>query len=347
MKKLFSVLLSLLLVGVLVIPNLTGCRKKDKEFVFKIGTANGSLCLSPLHTAIDLDLFKQEFEKAGIKYELVEIDLGQVPELIATGKIDGSVGLIGGLIPQIDSGLDVTFVAGLHTGCTKYYTKKGSGIESPKDLKGKKIGVPGAADSSTVALKRILNDLGVNVSPGSKDVEFVVYNLTDLPIALENGAVDAVALHDPVATIAEQEYGFTCFLDTTTHEKFVNEYCCCAFVSSETVKKHPEAAKAYTEAMLKASAYVQAEPLEAARLQIKNNQCSGDETFNAKLLESYNYTPSVSNMTKTFKNSWTELLAIGDLKSKANIDDFIKAHTASFDGVPDSYVYVNGEYKAK
>ena len=35
--------------------------KKDTDFVFKIGTANSSLCGAPLHVAIDLDLFKDEF----------------------------------------------------------------------------------------------------------------------------------------------------------------------------------------------------------------------------------------------------------------------------------------------
>lgn len=190
---------------------LTGCSKtkKNEEYVFRIGTANGSLCLAPLHVAEDNGYFEEEFKSAGIRYELVEIDIQQTADMITSGKIDACVGLAGSFIPQIDSGLEIAFTTGIHTGCTKYYVSADSGINDMSDLKGKKIGVPGMSDSSVVALKRILHDLGIGVSTDNMEIELVVYNLTDLPLALENGAVDAVALHDPVAASAETEYGFT------------------------------------------------------------------------------------------------------------------------------------------
>ncbi|MCM1228177.1 MAG: ABC transporter substrate-binding protein, partial [Clostridium sp.] len=142
--------------------------------------------------------------------------------MIASKKIDACVGLAGSLIPQVDSGLDISFTTGLHTGCTKYYAAADSDINDMSDLKGKKIGVPGMSDSSVVTLKRILHDLEIGVSQDNMEIELVVYNLTDLPLALANGAVDAVALHDPVAASAESEYGFKKLFDTTTDGKFSN-----------------------------------------------------------------------------------------------------------------------------
>ena len=127
------------------------------------------------------------------------------------------------MIPQIDNGLEISFTAGLHTGCTKYYVKDTS-IDSVADLKGKKIGVPAMGDSSVVALKRKLYDEGIGVTTDNLEVEWVVYALTDLPLALENGAIDVAALHDPVAYSAETEYGFKKILDLSTDEKFANEY---------------------------------------------------------------------------------------------------------------------------
>lgn len=320
---------------------LTGCGKKseDSEFVFKIGTANGSLCLAPLHIAADNGYLEQEFKDAGLKYELVEIDLNQASDLIVSGKIDGCVGLQGSLIPQVDSGLDISFTAGLHTGCTKYYSGKDSDIKTVADLKGKKIGVPGASDSSVIALKRKLADEGIGVSTDNMEVEFIVYNMTDLPLALENGAVDAIAVHDPVAAMAEKEYGFYKILDLTTDEKFKNEYCCTAYVNTDAAKKHPEAAAAYTRALMKAAAYVQAEPEKSAKLQIDNDQCSGELAQNAELLASYNYSPSVSAVEQTFKNACTDLLEIGDLKEGRVIDDFTAQHILKLDNVPDTYTY--------
>lgn len=320
---------------------LTGCGKKkdDGEYVFKIGTANGSLCLAPLHIAADNGYFEEEFKAAGIKYELVDIDIQQTADLVASGKIDACVGLAGSLIPQVDSGLEIAFTTGLHTGCTKYYAAADSDINNMSDLKGKKIGVPGMSDSSVVALKRILHDLGINVSADNMEFELVVYNLTDLPLALANGAVDAVALHDPVAASAENEYGFKKIFDLTEDGKFANEYCCAAFVTESAASEHPEASAAYTRALMKASAYVQAEPENSAKLQIENDQCSGDLENNANLLASYNYQPSVSAMEETFRNACTDLLAIGDLKEGRNIDEFTSEHTVEFEDVPNSYIY--------
>lgn len=208
LKKLSSFVLVLTLLSALL---LTGCgNKKDNgEYVFKIGTANGSLCLAPIHIAVDNGYFEEKFKEAGVKYELVEIDLVNVSDLVASKKIDASLGLAGSLIPQIDSGLEIAFTTGIHTGCTKYYVSADSDIKDMSDLKGKKISVPSIGDSSVIALKRILHDLGIGVSTDNMEVELVVYNLTDLPLALDNGAVDAVALHDPVAASAEAEYDFT------------------------------------------------------------------------------------------------------------------------------------------
>ncbi len=341
LKKLSSIVLVLTLLSALL---LTGCGKQGsgkngKDYVFRIGTANGSLCLAPLHVAADNGYFDEEFKNAGIKYELVEIDINQAADLITSGKIDACIGLAGSYIAQVDSGLEIAFTTGLHTGCTKYYTKADSGIENMADLKGKKIGVPGMSDSSVVALKRILHGLGIGVSGKNMEIELVVYNLTDLPLALENGAVDAVALHDPVASSAESEYGFKKIFDLTEDGQFANEYCCAVFVTTEAAAEHPDAAAAYTRALMKASAYVQAEPENSVKLQIDNNQCSGELENNANLLASYNYQPSVSAMEETFRNACTDLLEIGDLKEGRDIDQFTSEHVVKFDDVPDSYVY--------
>ena len=259
--------------------------------------------------------------------------------MITSGKIDACVGLAGSFIPQIDIRLEIAFTTGIHTGCTKYYVSADSGINDMSDLKGKKIGVPGMSDSSVVALKRILHDLGIGVSTDNMEIELVVYNLTDLPLALENGAVDTVALHDPVASSAETEYGFTKIFDLTEDGKFANEYCCAGFVTTSVASEHPEAATAYTRALMKASAYVQAEPENSAKLQIENEQCSGDLENNTKLLSSYNYQPFVSAMEDTFHNSCSDLLEIGDLKEGRDINKFTSEHIAKFDNVPDSYIY--------
>lgn len=346
MRKILKKVSALGLVTVLGVLSLTACGKtetKTSEVDIVIGTANGSLCLAPLHVAIDNGYFEEEFEKAGITWKVEEIDMGNVADLVASGKIDASTQLAGSMIPQIDNGLEITFTAGMHTGCTKVYSRPDSGINSISDLKGKKIGVPALGDSSVVGLKRALYDAGIGVTTDNLEIEWVVYALTDLPLALENGAIDVAALHDPVAYSAEQEYGFKKILDFTTDDKFSKEYCCMSFVTTKLAEENPKAAAAYTRAILRASAFVQANPEEAAKLQIDNNQCSGDLEVNTKLLSSYNYTPSVSAASQTIYNAANELIRIGELKS-SDPDAFVKKAFTTFDGVPNSYVYENGTF---
>ncbi|QNU68594.1 ABC transporter substrate-binding protein [Ruminiclostridium herbifermentans] len=338
----------LLLMVVLVVSTVIGCGKStaetaskeaDSNAEVKIGFAKGSLCLAPIHLAYLNGYFEEEFKAAGVSWKMEEVDLSQAAELLAAGKINAAVGLTASLIQPIDNGLDITFTTGLHTGCTKYYVAADSGINSVADLKGKKIGVPGLSDSSTMNIKRKLNDVGIGVTTDNMEVTLVPYALTDLPLALANGAVDAVALHDPVAYKAEEEYGFKKILDTAIDEKFLGEYCCESYVTIDLATKNPKAAAAYTRAMQKAAAFIQASPKEAAKIQIDSGYCSGDLETNAQLLDSYNYSPSVSGGLETFKAAALELKTIGDLKQDTDVEAFSSVHFTKLEGVPDSITY--------
>ena len=319
--------------------SLISCKKEDKEFAFKVGTANSSLCPAPLHVAIDLGIFEEEFSKAGLKYDVVEIDMMQASSLIVAKKIDATLGLAGSLLPQIDNGLDVKFLTGVHTGCTKFYVKADSPYQTIADLRGKTVGFVGVQDSSTIVFQRKFNDYGYKAFGSDAEFKIAVYGMTDLPLALENGAVEAVGLHDPVGYIAERDYGFRKILDTTEDEKFSQEYCCMTFVSSETAEKYPEHTKAFIRAMLKASAYVQRKPEETAKLQIENGRISGDLQQNAYLLKSYNYTPSVQLARKTVYDSIDQLVSMGIMQNVPETDKFVNDHFIQYPDVPDSYIY--------
>ena len=228
--------LTALAATALMSTNLISCggKKADKDFVFKIGTANSGLCGAPLHIAIDKGIFEEEFSKAGLKYETIEINIQQASELAVAKKIDASLGLAGSLVPQMDNGLEISFLTGVHTGCTKFYVRADSPYKTVADLKGTTIGFCGVQDSSTIAFQRKFHELGLKAYGPDAEFKIAVYNMPDLPLALNNGAVEAVGLHDPIAYLAEKDYGFRKILDTTEDEKFSQEYCCLTFVSTDT-----------------------------------------------------------------------------------------------------------------
>ena len=87
MGKVIKKSLILLLILAIGVMSFVACKNKDDKSneskTFKIGTANGSLCLVPIHMAESLGYFEEEFKEAGVSYELVEIDMNQASELIA------------------------------------------------------------------------------------------------------------------------------------------------------------------------------------------------------------------------------------------------------------------------
>lgn len=342
-KQILAAILAVVVFATL----FSACGKKGgtKETV-KILNNHESLCLAPVHIAITNGYFDEEFKKIGQKYELVNSNIDTLTEQISSKEINAAYGLTGSLMQPISNGLDIVFTSGLHTGCTKYYVKADSGINKLEDLKGKKVGVPSLSDSSVINLKRKLNDLGFKVNGDKPDVTFAAYNMPDLPAALDNGGVDAIGIHDPVATTAERSYNFRKILDVGTDAKFKNEYCCQAFVSGDLYKYNPEGAAAYTRAIQKAAAFIEAEPYEAARLQIQKGYMPGPESGNAQnngdILAGFNFTPSVSLGRKTFESSFKDLQKTGDIPKTLDEKEFQAKVYPTLKGVPDSYTYDSG-----
>ncbi len=328
---------------------LSGCNKKsgassssgDDVKVVRINFQTGGLCAAPVHVAMKLGLFDEELSAIGQKAEYVQVVEGgaTLAEMIASGKVDAGYGLYATQMQAMENGLPISFTSGIHIGCTKYYVRADSDIYTVADLRGKTIGVPGLADSSVMHLKRKLLDLGVGVTAENNEVEFVAYASSDLAIALNNGAVDAIGAHDPVATTGELAYGFRKILDTGIDEKFANEYCCQQFVTHKLLRENPEGAAAVTRALQKAAAFVEAEPRAAAQLQIENDLVSGDLDFNTALLEEINFRPSRSLGKKTFADAARQLQTVGILKASTDIEKFISEGYIEIFGVPDGYTY--------
>ena len=346
-----KILTIILAMGVVI--SVVGCGNKAEatssmkseensgEYVVKIGVAQGALCHAPIHVAIENGYFEEE----GLKFESVDFGSTAIQEAIGSGQIDAGFGLVGKFIQPLENGLNLKVTSGMHTGCTKLLVKKDSGIHTVADLKGKKIGVNGLASSETVTTKRALAKVGIDFSAENSEVEFLVYSTTDLPVALNNGAVDAIAVADPVATTSEKEYDLEVVINTTTDEDFKDEYCCISFVTTELAEKHPDLAAKFTRAVQKGSAWVEQHPYETAKLQIEKKYVSGDVDLNAEILESYYYNPSVSGGYKALDAVSRELQTIGILKPETDIEAFIKNSFVELEGVPDSVVLEGETFK--
>lgn len=325
------------LAGILAIGVLAGCgdTKKaadsSKPIPLKVGYSAG-VCQAPLFVAQEKGFFKEQ----GLATEMVQIEAAHAADAIAAGKVDVLSGLVSKMVQPISNGLPVKVTAGLHTGCTYVLVKKDSPYQKISDLKGKKVGVAGLADSGTVLTKRALAKEGVKVDDKNLEVEFSVFTRNDLPLVLDKGQVDAIAVGDPVATIAKEKYGYRALLDTAKTAPFDKEYCCVFMVTSKLAQKNPAAAEKATRALLKAAAWVQKHPEEAAKLALDKKYTAGNVKLNSTLLKGYSFIPSVKGGYEALKANATELTSIGLLKAGTDGKKFADSHFLFFKGLPDT-----------
>lgn len=287
----------------------------DDEFILRIGWS-GSLCEAPLHMAVEKGFFDEE----GLKYELVKLSPGTAFDAVTANQIDAGFSLLASLIQPLSNGLPVKITTGLHTGCDKVLVKADSGISDPKDFIGKKVGVPSYTSSPYIFCKRVLADNGVDVTAQNSQVEFVVYATADLPMALENGAVDAIAMNDPTATIAANDYGFEVIFDSAIDPPYNEQYCCSAYVRTNIVSEHPDIAAKYTRAMQKASAWVQEHQDEVTQIQYEKKWVAGDPKVNAGVLKTFNYIPSYSKAYDMFGLLANQLQQVGMLEKDVDVE---------------------------
>ena len=276
------------------------------------------------------------FEAEGLKFEMVKADATHMAEAIGSGQVDAGFGLLGKYLQPIDNGLDIKVTAGIHTGCTKLLVPQNSDIKSVADLKGKKVGTGGLGAAGTIITRRSLYHAGLNASLDNSDVEFVVYSESDLAQALQKGAIDAIVLGDPKASIAERDYNLKTIIDTAKDDEYKNEYCCISFVTGDVAKNHPEVAEKFTRAIMKASQWVENNKEETAKIQVEKNWVAGNAQFNAQVLSTYNYKPALEGGYEALKTTVPDLQAIGLISPDRNSSEFIENAVLNFDGLTDA-----------
>jgi NitT/TauT family transport system substrate-binding protein len=116
-----------------------------------------------------------------------DIDANLVPK-VGVGNVD--LGLSDGtsVIPAVSQGIPIRYLATIYAKFPSIvFAKADSGIATPADLKGRKIGIPAKSGSSWIMLQALLASANLTVS----DVTITEYPDFGQAAAVANGAVDA------------------------------------------------------------------------------------------------------------------------------------------------------------
>jgi NitT/TauT family transport system substrate-binding protein len=291
----------------------------------------GISCEAPIFTAVEKGFFKEE----GLDVEMVRCQWAQYKDVLALGGFDITHHLVMYFLKPIEQGMDVKFTGGIHRGCLRVQAPVNSPIKSVKDLRGKRIGVPGMGTPPFIFANRVLGANGID--PG-KEIQWRVFPAGELGLAMDKGLVDAVADSEPIGTLLLAEGKVKNIADQVADPPYNQEYCCAVLVNGEFLRKYPKASAAATRALLKGAKWVDTNPVAAAGLSVEKKYILSSPELNAVALSKLHYIPSVSGGENAVKSAAAEMQVAGMLLKGTDVRELAAKAFVKLDGVSDEWV---------
>jgi len=291
----------------------------------------GLTCEAPIFTAIEKGFFKEE----GLDVSLVKCDWKNYKDVLALGGYDITHHLIMYFLKPIEQGLDVKFTGGIHRGCLRLQASFSGKIRSIKDLRGKRIGVPGMGTPPFIFANRVL---GANGIDPSKEITWLVFPAGELGLALDKGEVDAVANSEPIGSMLIAQGKVWNVADQAVDMPYANEYCCAVLTSGKFLARNPKTTAAATRALLKAAKWVETNPRAAAELSVKGKYLASTVDANTVSISHLRYVPSVMGAQVAVRGAAAEMKRAGMLKRTTDTQQLADRSFVKLDGVSDEWL---------
>jgi NitT/TauT family transport system substrate-binding protein len=220
---------------------------------------NPVICIAPQYVVSDL-LNAEGF--TNVVY--VQSDAGvEQTKAVGKGDIDFTLHFSGPLLLQVDRGLSITILAGIHVGCFELFAKEG--IRSVADLKGRTVGIQGLETSPHVFLSAMATLIGLDPA---KDIEWVTSGPVK-PIELfAEGKIDAFLGFPPEPQRLRAQNIGRVIVNSAQDRPWSQYFCCMLAGNREFVRKNPIATKRVVRAMLRATDLCVSEPALVAQRMV-------------------------------------------------------------------------------
>jgi NitT/TauT family transport system substrate-binding protein len=220
---------------------------------------NPSICIAPQYVVSDL-LNAEGFAK--VVY--VESDAGlEQTKAVANGDLDFTLHFSGPLLLEIDRGLGITVVAGIHVGCFELFAREG--IRSVADLRGRTVGQQGVGSSPHVFISAMASLVGLDPT---KDIEWVTSEKVKPIDLFAEGKIDAFLGFPPEPQrLRAQNIGHV-IVNSALDRPWSQYFCCMLAGNREFVRKNPVATKRVVRAMLRATDLCVSEPALVAQRMV-------------------------------------------------------------------------------
>ena len=221
---------------------------------------NPSICITPQYVVSDL-LNAEGFER--VVY--VESDAGlEQTKAVANGDLDFTLHFSGPLLLEIDRGLGITVVAGIHVGCFELFAREG--IRSVADLRGRTVGQQGVGSSPHVFISAMASLVGLDPT---KDIQWVTSEKVKPIDLFAEGKIDAFLGFPPEPQRLHARSIGHVIMDSALDRPWSQYFCCMLAGNREFVRKNPVATKRVVRAMLRATDLCVSEPALVAQRMVE------------------------------------------------------------------------------
>jgi NitT/TauT family transport system substrate-binding protein len=175
-------------------------RAQGEEGVLRLGIFP-NLTHAPGYVALEQGIFEDVL--APTRVEVTYFNSGSdAGAAIQSGSIDATYigpGPATALYLQPDS--RVAIVSGVTSGGASFVVRTGAGIDSPEDLAGKRIAVPGVGNTQDVALRTWLHEQGLKANDEGGEVSVAAVDNPELLGLFQNGHLDGAWEPEPYPSL--------------------------------------------------------------------------------------------------------------------------------------------------
>jgi NitT/TauT family transport system substrate-binding protein len=243
----------------------TGCgdaAEGSGEEVLRLGIFP-NLTHAPGFVALGEGLFEQALK--GTEVEVTVFNSGtDAGNALLGGSIDASyIGPGPATSLFLESDGQVAVVSGAVSGGASLVVRKGSGIEGPDDLAGKRIAVPGIGNTQDIALRAWLEDNGLKTNDEGGEVSVLAIDNTELPQLFEQGELDGAWAPEPYPSLLVEQGLAEVLVDEAELWPGAGFVTTHLLVSTDFMEASPELARGLVDANVRAIELLNDEPEQA------------------------------------------------------------------------------------
>ena len=226
----------------------------------RIRLVKSSLCQAPAYVAEDL-LRSEGF--SDVQY--LDDDPHEIgtSKLVATGAADLNMSFGLTTLVRVDAGEPVVLLAGVHTGCYELFASER--VHSIREIRGRKVAIPGLGSSHHTFLSVIASYVGVDPR---REISWVTLTREDAMRQLAEGKVDAYLGFPPDPQELRAKRVGHVVLNSSTDQPWAQYFCCMVVGNRAFVRRNPVATRRALRALLKATDLCATQPARYAQFLV-------------------------------------------------------------------------------